>query len=259
MLASRIIPCLQIRDRALTKTVQFSHGRYLGDPLNAIRIFNGMEVDELIVLEIDATLQSRPPDLRSIEGFAAECRMPLCYGGGVKSVEQAKAILALGVEKVAVSASALLNTDFVRRLSDSIGSQSVVVILDYRREKSGHHNVYIESGRRSLDRTVMELARLMQSQGAGEIVLNSIERDGTMSGYDLDLVREINAELTIPITALGGAGCPEHIRQLVSSCRYVGAAAASMFLFKGPLKAPLISYLSSEEKRSICEVTQDFN
>lgn len=241
MLRPRIIPCLLVRNAGLVKTVKFDQSKYVGDPINAVRIFNEKQVDELVVLDIDATTKGREPDYTMIRNLAAECRMPLCYGGGVKTVEQAERIIAMGVEKVAVSSAAVHDAELVARMAHNVGGQSVVVVLDVTQGADGYE-LRIENGRRVTGIDPVSFAREMQRMGAGEIVVNSIDRDGTMQGYDFELLQEIRAAVTLPMSALGGAGSLEHVRQLIRQFGIIGAAAGSLFVFKGVYRAVLINY-----------------
>lgn len=251
MLRPRIFPCLLVHEKGLVKTVQFSAPKYVGDPVNAVRIFNEKEVDELTVLDIDATVNGVGPDFKMIANLAAECRMPLCYGGGVTTVEQAKTIIGLGVEKVAISAAAVADPTLVTRIADEIGRQSVVVVLDVKKRMFGKYEVCTHNGTRGTGKSPFELAPAMEAAGAGEIVLNSIDRDGEMKGYDVDTARRVRASITVPMTVLGGAGALRDIGALVSEFGIVGAAAGSLFVFKGVYRAVLINYPSAEEKERL--------
>ena len=255
MLRPRIIPCLLVHQGGLVKTVEFKDPKYVGDPINAVKIFNEKEADELVVLDIDATVNGAEPDYRMIANLAAECRMPLCYGGGVRTPEQAKKIIGLGVEKVAMSAAAVDDATLVTRTADAVGRQSVVVVLDVRK-KTGlfakGYEAFIHNGKKSTKTDPFELAQTMQVAGAGEIVINSIDRDGQMKGYDLALVARMRQELRIPLTFLGGAGSHQDIEALLGECGVVGASAGSLFVFKGPYRAVLINYPSPEQKSGIC-------
>lgn len=250
MLRPRIIPCLLVREQGLVKTVQFGAGKYVGDPINAVRIFNEKEVDELMVLDIDATAAGRAPDYKMIESLAAECRMPLSYGGGVTSVDQAKRIIGLGVEKVAVSAAAVENPRLVGDIASSLGTQSVVVVLDAKKRGSGYE-VMTRNGSRATGKDPAALAADCERCGAGEIVVNSIDRDGMMNGYDLPLARAVRAKTTVPLTVLGGAGSLRDIADLIAAFGLVGAAAGSLFVFKGRYRAVLINYPNAAEKSGL--------
>lgn len=252
MLRSRIIPCLLLKKGGLVKTVQFDIPKYVGDPLNAVRIFNEKEVDELLVIDIDATAQNREPDYQLIKNLAGECRMPLCYGGGVKTVEQIQRIVGLGVEKVSISSAAVESPDLIADAAAKVGSQSVVVVLDVK--KSGlfrKNEVFTHNGGRKTGINPVDFARKVQKLGAGEVVINSIERDGHMKGYDLPLVQEIRDAINLPLTVLGGAGSLDDISGLIQRFGIIGAAAGSLFVFKGKYRAVLINYPSHEEKETL--------
>lgn len=251
MLRPRIIPCLLIHDGGLVKTTSFKDPKYVGDPVNAIRIFNEKEADELVVVDIDATVRGVAPNVRLIRQFAAAARMPLCYGGGVRSVDQAREIIGLGIEKVAVSAAVIGQPALISQIATAIGSQSVVVVLDAKRTTSGGHEVWTHNGQRNSGRSVVEAARDAQSLGAGEIFVNSIDNDGQMKGYDLPLARSVRQSVRIPMTVCGGAGSQADIQQLIAECGVVGAAAGSFFVFKGARRAVLISYPDHAQKEQL--------
>jgi cyclase len=243
MLRPRVIPCLLVHEGGLVKTVGFKAPKYVGDPINAVKIFNEKEADELVVLDIDATVNGAEPDYKMIANLAAECRMPLCYGGGVRSAAQAKKIIGLGVEKVALSAAAIENPGLIKQIADEIGRQSVVVVLDVKKRMlSKEYDVFIHNGKKNTKRSVIEVAKQFEALGAGEIVINSIDNDGQMKGYDLALARKIRDAVNIPITFLGGAGSLDDIGALIRTCGVVGASAGSLFVFKGIYKAVLINY-----------------
>lgn len=243
MLRPRIIPCLLIHKGGLVKTVQFGNPKYVGDPLNAVRIFNEKEVDELMVIDIDATRLGHEPNESVIANLAAECRMPLSYGGGVKTVDQIERLIGLGVEKVAVSSAAISDPDLIPRAAARVGQQSIVGVMDVkasgllRKSEVVTHNATKRTGLQP-----QEFAKLLQQMGVGEIVINSIDRDGMMEGYDMALVDSIRASTNVPLTILGGAGTLDDIRELVGRHRVVGAAAGSLFVFKGKFRAVLINY-----------------
>lgn len=249
MLRPRIIPCLLVHEGGLVKTVGFKNPKYVGDPINAVRIFNEKETDELLVLDIDATPKGVEPDYQMIAHLAAECRMPLCYGGGVRTPEQARRIIGLGVEKVAISAAAVADPGLITRVADEIGRQSVVVVVDVKkRVLSRDGEVWTHNGTVNTRRDPIELAREVEALGAGEIALNSIDNDGHMRGYDLELARRLRDATCVPITILGGAGTLGHVGELISACGVVGAAAGSLFVFKGAYRAVLINYPNAGQK-----------
>jgi cyclase len=254
MLRPRIIPVLLIHKGGLYKTVGFDQPKYVGDPLNAVRIFNEKEVDELMVVDIDATRLGREPDYALIRNLAAECRMPLAYGGGVNSVEQFQRLISLGVEKVAVSAAAAQDLGLVSAAAKRVGRQSVVVVMDVRRQGSGW-KLFTHNGTRGTGLDVVDFARRAAAAGAGEIVINSIDNDGQMKGYDLDLVRAVRAATSRPLTVLGGAGKIADVASLLREFGTIGAAAGSLFVFKGVYRAVLISYPQRADKDAMAAAT----
>jgi len=260
MLYPRIVPVLLVRDKGLVKTVKFKDQKYVGDPINAVRIFNEKEADEIVVLDIDATVENRAPDYRMIENLALECRMPLCYGGGIKTAKQAMRILGLGVEKIALSSAVLDNPHLVAELSEQVGSQSVVVVLDVKKKFFGNkYECFTHNAKNNTKISPVEFAKHAEKLGAGELVINSIDNDGTMKGYDLDLIQKINGEVSVPVTALGGAGSYNNISELISREQLIGAAAGSLFVFKGKYKAVLISYPTADEKKKLFTGLPGFN
>jgi len=252
MLRPRITPCLLVQNGGLVKTVQFKDARYVGDPINAVKIFNEKETDELVVLDIDATAKNLDPNFRLISQFAVECRMPLCYGGGIKTPAQAKRIIGLGVEKVAISSAAMDDPAIITAIAQEIGSQSVVVVLDVKktRGKSGYE-VYTRNGKVKTGMSPMDAAKVAEARGAGEIVVNSIDNDGMMQGYDLELATQLRHATNLPMTVLGGASSLADLARLVNACGVIGAAAGSLFVFKGPLRGVLISYPNPAQKEEL--------
>jgi len=252
MLRSRIIPCLLIHNKGLVKTVKFKDHKYVGDPINAVKIFNEKEVDELIVLDIDATKENRGPNLKMIKNIADECRMPLCYGGGINTVEQALQIINLGVEKVALSYSALQDIELCQKIGDIIGNQSVVVVIDVKKKKlfSGY-DIYTHNGTKKSKWDLYDFVSKLEEIGIGEIVINSIDNDGVMKGYDISLIETIRGKCSMPITVLGGAGNIDDIKKIIKKFKIIGAAAGSLFVFKGKYKAVLINYPNREERKPV--------
>ena len=248
MLRPRIIPCLLVHKKGLVKSIQFRDYKYVGDPINAVRIFNEKEADELMVVDIDATVENREPDYKMIQNLATECRMPLCYGGGIKTVEQAQKIFSLGVEKIALSSTVITNPEIVKVIASKVGSQSVVVVLDVKKKVLGGYEVYTHNGKKATGISPLEFATKMEKLGAGEIVINSIDQDGMMKGYDSKLIDLIRKSISLPLTILGGAGNLQDIGALIKEYGIIGAAAGSLFVFKGVYRAVLISYPNWIEK-----------
>ena len=254
MLRSRIIPCLLIKNNGLVKTTKFDKSKYVGDPINAVKIFNEKEADELIVLDIAATIEKREPDYDMIGHLAEECRMPLCYGGGVSSSDQVQRIVQLGVEKVAISSAAIENPSLVKEAAKYVGTQSVVVALDIKKHLiTRKYEVWTQNGLKKTGKSPIELAQEMESQGAGEILINSIDNDGLMKGYDLSIAEQIKRKIGVPLTILGGAGSLNDLGDLIDKYGPIGAAAGSLFIFKGVYRAVLINYPNREEKNVLLE------
>jgi cyclase len=241
VLKHRVIPCLLLRHGGLVKTLKFATPKYVGDPINAIRIFNDKEVDELMVLDITASKEHREPAYKLIEEFAGECFMPLCYGGGIHTVEQAQRLFALGVEKVCLQTAALEDRTLVTRIAGRFGSQSVLISVDVKKNWLGKRQLYAAASGKTLPQPWMEFLHEGVAAGAGEVVLNAVDRDGTMQGMDLELIRQASAAVSVPLIAVGGAGSLADIRAAVEAgASAVGAGA--FFVFQGPHRAVLITY-----------------
>lgn len=254
MLRSRVIPCLLIHKKGLVKTVNFKNPKYVGDPINAVKIFNEKEVDELIVLDIDASVENREPNFEMIKNLATECRMPFCYGGGITTVEQAKKIIELGAEKIAISSSAIKNLGLIREIGDEIGVQSVVVVLDIKKRGflyGGGYDIYIRNGKEKANVQLKDFIDQINEIGVGELVINSIDDDGLMQGYNNELISLIREWTNCPITVLGGAGNLDDIKNIIKKYKIIGVAAGSLFVFKGKYKAVLINYPNREEKAKL--------
>lgn len=256
MLRPRIIPSLLVHDNGLVKTVNFKNPKYVGDPINAVRIFNEKEVDELAIFDIDATVLGREPNYSLIERLASQSMMPLCYGGGVKTVEQAQRIFSLGIEKIALSSAVLQNPKLITEISDRVGAQSVIVVLDVKKKLLGGYEVYTNNGKKATGVNPFKFVEEAQKLGAGEIVINSIDRDGVMKGYDLDLIAKVRDKISLPMTVLGGAGSLEDIEKVIDNHGVIGVAAGSLFVFKGPYKAVLINYPTQIIKNKIFKIKQ---
>lgn len=251
MLRPRIIPCLLVHNKGLVKTVKFKDPKYVGDPLNAVKIFNEKEADELMVLDIDATVEKREPDYKMIENLAAECRMPLCYGGGIKTAQQAQRIFNLGVEKIALSSAVIDNPTLVTEIAGQVGAQSVVVVLDIKKKMFGGYVNYIENGKKKTKIDLTKFIIQLQDMGVGEIVINSIDDDGVMKGYNFELIDTIKPLINVPLTVLGGAGTADDLAKLIKTYGIIGTAAGSLFVFKGKYRAVLINYPNQNEKSSL--------
>ena len=249
MLKPRVTPCLLVQDGGLVKTTKFKSPKYVGDPINAVKIFNEKEADELIVLDIDASVDSVAPDYKMIENLAKECRMPLCYGGGIKNLEHAEKIVALGVEKVALSSVIFDNPNLISDISEKIGRQSVVVVLDIKKRMfSNNYDVWVLNGKKNTEKNVIDVIQEIQSLGVGEIILNFIDFDGTMKGYPIDAIKHLKSYITTPLSIMGGAKSLKDMGNAVSKCGLIGVVAGSLFVFKGKYRAVLINYPERRQK-----------
>ncbi len=243
----RVIPVLLLKGQGLYKTVKFKEPKYVGDPINAVKIFNDKEVDELCFLDITATGENREPNYKVISEIASECFMPLSYGGGITNIEQASKLFSIGVEKIIISTAVHTNPGLVTELSTRYGAQSVVVCLDVKKSFLGKYEVYTHAGKKNSGKNPVQFALDMQKAGAGEIIINSIDRDGTMQGYDTDLLHKVASQLEIPVIACGGAGSVEDLGKAIVQGHASAVAAGSMFVFHGKHRAVLISYPSSKD------------
>ena len=241
MLKHRVIPALLLRNSGLVKTKRFKDPKYIGDPINAIRIFNEKEVDELIVLDIEASKESREPNYALIEQFAGECFMPLAYGGGIRNMAQAKQLFSLGVEKICLQTAALEDPRLIRQLVSQFGSQSVMVSIDIKRTLLGKPKFYKSVSGQLINTDWVAMMRSLVLAGAGEVVLNAVDKDGTQTGPDLSLIEEASAALDVPLIVVGGISSLADIK----SCVTAGAsavAAGAFFIYQGPHRAVLITY-----------------
>jgi len=238
----RVIPCLLIDDHRLVKTVRFRRPTYVGDPVNAIRIFNDKEVDEILVLDINAARTRKRPDFDYVHELASECFMPMAYGGGVSSVEDADRLFSLGVEKVALNTLAAEDPELVRQFVDKFGSQSVVASIDVKRRLLSGYSVRSRGGQSRVRTSLADHVRRLGRAGVGEVLINSIDRDGTMMGYDLPLIRTVTERVDVPVVACGGASTLEDFCAALNQGGASAVAAGSFFVFTGPHRAVLITY-----------------
>jgi len=239
---TRVIPVLLLRNKGLYKTVKFKDPRYIGDPINSVRIFNEKEVDELAFIDIGATPAGRGPDFDMIEQIAGEAFMPMAYGGGITTFEQVKRVLSLGFEKVIFNAAAFDHPQVLEQTSRVYGAQAVVVCLDVRKTLFGRYELNTHSGTKKRSVALVDHVRAVEALGAGEILVNSIDRDGTMGGYDTALIRTVSSNCSVPVIACGGAGSLEHLEAGVKEGGASAVAAGSMFVYKGVHRAVLINY-----------------
>lgn len=242
MLANRIIPCLLYMDGSLVKTVKFKDPSYVGDAINAIKIYNEKEVDELIFLDITATAENRPPDMEIIREIASECFMPLAYGGGITTLEQVREILRVGVEKVSFNSAAINNLNLITETAKAFGTQCVVVSIDVKKSFWGKYEVYGERATRTIKEDPVEFARKMEDAGAGEILLTSVDREGTWEGFDIELIRKVSDAVKIPVIAHGGGGKPGDIQDAVKLGKASAVALGSLVVYQKKGMGVLINF-----------------
>lgn len=250
MLQNRLIPSLLLKNNGFVKTTKFKNPIYIGDPINTLKIFNTKEVDEIMVLDIEATRLNRNPNYDLIEQFASECFIPLCYGGGIKNIEQASILFKLGVEKISVQTSALEDLGLIRKLSERFGSQSIIVSIDIKKDWLNRPQVYIASKNKNTNLNWISYAKQAVEAGAGEILLNSVDNDGTLKGPDLNLIKILSSEISTPLIAQGGISCLSDVKAAVDSGASA-VAAGSFFVFYGPHRAVLITYPEYKELVSL--------
>lgn len=244
------MPCLLLRNKGLVKTVKFKNPNYIGDPINTIRIFNEKEVDELILLDITATTENKRPNFQIIMEVASECFMPLTYGGGIRSIEDAKMIFSLGVEKIAINSFAVENPIFIRELASLFGSQSIIASIDAKKTWLGKYVVCTHGGKNTTKHDPVEWTKYIEEIGAGEILLTSIDRDGTYEGYDIELIKQVAAAVNIPVIACGGAGKVEDFTEAVKVGGASAVAAGSMVVYQGKNRGVLINFPVRQELES---------
>ncbi len=242
----RIIPTLLIDDRDLIKTVQFGKRTYLGDPVNAVKIFNRKGIDELSILDIGATRNHREPDYEILKDIASEAFMPLSYGGGITTLDQVHELLKIGYEKVVLNSSLVRTPELITKSADQFGSQSIVASIDAKKTGDGY-KCFISDGKEESKWNPVDLAKEAERLGAGEIIINSIDNDGMMMGYDIELVKSISDSVRIPVIAIGGAGGINDLKAVLHEGHAHAAAGGSMFVYYGKLKAVLITAPSEEE------------
>lgn len=239
---ARVIPCLLLRGHGLVKTKKFKDSVYVGDPVNAVRIFSEKEADELVILDIDATREGREPNYELIAEIAGECFMPVAYGGGISTLAQARKLIRCGIEKVVINSASVDSTRFIREIADVFGSQAVVGSVDAKKTLLGGYRVFVKSGTFDTKLKPEDHAASLAEAGVGEIFLNSIDCDGQMQGYDIELIKKVSAKVNVPVVACGGAGTLDHMRRAVSQGGASAVAAGSMFVFYGKHRAVLINY-----------------
>jgi cyclase len=243
----RLIPCLLVKNQGIVKTTKFTNPRYIGDPVNTVKIFNNKGVDELCILDITASLENRDPDINFLKDIASEAFMPLSYGGGICTLEQIGKIFSIGYEKVILNTSFIQKPDLVQDAIKYYGSQSIVVSIDVKTDILGKRNCYIKDGQKKISMDPVQLVKMAEKIGAGEILINSINRDGTMQGYDIKLVKEVTDAVSIPVIACGGAGNINDIKTVLQEGGAHAASAGSLFIYYGKNKAVLITTPNEDE------------
>jgi cyclase len=242
MFRPRVIPVLLLRNLGLVKSIRFRNHRYIGDPINAVKIFNDLGADEIAFLDTQASREKRAISIDFVRRVGDEANMPFSVGGGIRSIDVIKQLIAAGAEKVILNSYAAENPEFIKEAADEFGSSTIVASIDVRRNIFGKELTYIYSGKKSTNHNPVTFARLMEDKGAGEIVINSIDHDGMMEGYDIDLIRRISEAVRVPVVALGGAGNYEDLRQAVVKGFASATGAGSLFVYHGPRHAVLINY-----------------
>ena len=256
----RIIPFLLIHKGGLYKTINFKDAKYVGDPINAVKIFNEKFVDEIFIVDIDASSMGQEINFKLIKDLASECRMPMSYGGGVKKASDFEKLVGLGVEKIAISSAAVNDPSVINEAAEKVGSQSVVVVLDIRKKSFlNKKEMVILNGKKNTGINPIDFAINAEKMGAGEIVINSVNSDGTMNGYDLEMIQDFYEKISTPITVLGGAKDFQNFVDLGKRFPIIGAGAGSLFVFKGKYRAVLINYPSDEEKNNIINEIRQYH
>ncbi len=250
MLRTRVIPILLLKNRGVVKTTRFKAERYIGDPINAVKLFNDKETDELVFFDTEASKKGLKPDFGLIKNIATECFMPLGYGGGITDLEDISKLFAIGIEKVIINSAALQNLELISRAAEIYGNQSIIICIDVQKSFWGKHQVYSHTKKKHSRNALMEYIRAAQQAGVGEIIINSVDHDGMMQGYDIDLIQKVTAATSVPVVACGGAGTLSDLRKAVDAGAS-GVAAGSLFIYHGPLKAVLINYPTQNQLKKL--------
>lgn len=253
MFRPRIIPVLLLEKDHLVKSVNFKDYRYIGDPINAVKIFNELMADELVFLDISATRNNRLISLELVKDIGEEANMPFCVGGGIRELTQIKEILSAGAEKVVIGSYAVINPDFIREATDEFGSSTITVCIDVKKKLFGKNEVWTVNGSKASGLNPLDFAQLMQEKGAGEIIVQSISNDGKMTGYDVALIQQIAEKLTIPTVALGGAGSLSDLKKAYKEAYATGLAAGSLFVYYGKNRGVLINYPEKQDLQFLYE------
>ena len=251
MLRPRVIPCLLLKNSGFVKTTNFKNPIYLGDPINILRIFNEKEVDEIIILDINATKENRKPNFHLIEQIASEAFMPVCYGGGITSIEDIKTLLSLGIEKVSINSSAINNINLIKKSSEMFGNQCIIGSIDIKKNFLNKPIVYSHCSQKTKITNILDWCKILVENGAGEILINSVDNDGSMNGYDIDSIHSITKAVNVPVIACGGAGNLSHIKEVIHQGKASAAGVGSFFVFHGKHKGILISYINQQEMKNL--------
>lgn len=251
MFRPRVIPVLLLKNLGLVKSIRFKDYRYIGDPINAVKLFNDLKADELAFLDIFASKEKRLISLDFVKNVGDEANMPFAVGGGIRTIEDIRNILKAGAEKIIMNSYAAENPDFIRNAAEEFGSSTIAVCIDVKKKLLGKHTTYIYNGSKAITYSPVDFARLMEDKGAGEIIVNSIDHDGRMEGYDIEILRNISKNVTVPVIALGGAGKLSDFKAVVQEGHVSAVAAGSMFVYHGPRKAVLVNYPQPDELNNI--------
>lgn len=247
MFRPRVIPVLLLKNLGLVKSVKFKSHRYMGDPINAVKIFNDLKADELVFLDILASKEDRKISLDFVRNVGDEANMPFAVGGGIRTIQDIKDIINAGAEKVIINSYSVENQNFIREAANEFGSSTIVVSIDVKKKFFGNRQVFIYGGKKATGLDPIDFAKRMEEKGAGEIIINSIEKDGLMDGYDIELIHKVSDAVTIPVVAVGGAGQFSDLREVVKNGHASAVAAGSLFIYHGPRKAVLINYPDQKE------------
>jgi cyclase len=250
MYRPRVLPCLLLSGEGLVKTVRFTAPTYVGDPINAVKIFNEREVDELVLLDITATRERRDPSFELLRAIAGECFMPLSYGGGIRTIGHARRLFSIGIEKIVINTAAVETPSLLTAVAEEYGSQAVIASIDVKKDWLGRTRVFTRAGTRNTGLPPQRHAAAVVASGAGEILLTSIERDGTMNGYDVEMIRDLSAAVPVPLVACGGAGTIAHLGEAINAGASA-VAAGSLFVFTGSRRAVLINYPSPADLTAV--------
>lgn len=246
MFRPRVIPVLLLKNKGLVKSIAFKNHRYIGDPINAVKIFNDLKADELVFLDILASKENRTISLEFVKNVGEEANMPFAVGGGITTLDQIQDIIAAGAEKVIINTQAVKKPEFIKEAADTFGSSTIVVCMDVKKKFLGKTQTWIFAGEKATGYSPVDFAKQVEASGAGEIIVQSIEHDGMMQGYDIDLIKSISEAVSIPVVALGGAGNLDHMKMAHFKAFANGLAAGSMFVYHGPRKGILINYPTKE-------------